>query len=110
MSEIIRSLSRNAIPRTTLLPPEQEAAFQEWYASHAKPTGLSANADDPEHHYDWRAAYKAGATPAPDEDGSYHWPSEFKKPDHPNRYVDGMDTRTGRRAPIRGDFPERKIR
>lgn len=98
MSDIIRGLSRNAIWRTTPLPPDQEAAFQEWYANHSKSSGLSPSPDDPEHHYDWRAAYMAGAKPEPADDGYLHWSSQFKKPSHPNRFVDGIDTLTGRPA------------
>ena len=68
-----------------------EAKFQDWYRRYAQQLGLSLNPDDPEHYYDWRAAWQAGATP----DRSGHWPSQFKAPGHPNRYVEGMDTITG---------------
>jgi hypothetical protein len=70
----------------------KEDDFQQWYSKWAGQLGLSANPDDPAHHYDYRAAYQAGATPQPDKSGEWHWPSEFKAKDHPNRYVNGMDT------------------
>lgn len=96
MSDIIRQ-NRNLLWRTTHLPPQQEATFQDWYTDHAKSSGLSPSPDDPEHQYDYRAAYLAGAKPEPADDGYYHWPSQFKKQGHPNRFVDGEDTLTGRR-------------
>jgi len=68
-----------------------EQEFQRWYAQHAKRLGLNPNPDDPQHFYDYRAAYAAGA--GPDQAG--HWPSKFKKQGHPNRYVGGIDTITG---------------
>jgi hypothetical protein len=71
-----------------------EGQFRTWYAGHAKRLGLSPDPDEKEHHYDWRAAYRAGATP----DSSGHWPSEFKQEGHPNLIIDGVDTRTGERA------------
>jgi len=70
-----------------------ETAFQNWYKAHAKYLGLDPNPDNPLHFYDYRKAYVAGKEP--DESG--HWPSEFKHPDHPNRYVDGIDTITNRK-------------
>lgn len=77
----------------TAVPPgadPNEAAFRAWYAQHAKRWGLDPNPDAPEHQYDYRAAFNAGATP----DKTGHWPSEFKLPGHPNRFVDGVDTIT----------------
>lgn len=76
--------------------PEDERDFQTWYRDRARRNGLSLNPDDPEHHYDYRRAYLAGAEPDPVDQ---HWPSEFKAPDHPNRYVNGIDTITGKRMP-----------
>lgn len=71
--------------------PVDETKFQRWYAGHAKATGISANPDDPQHQYDYRAAFAAGAQP----DAAGHWPSEFKRAGHPNLIVDGRDTRIG---------------
>ena len=80
----------------TTLTPEQEQAFQAWYRAWADKAGINPNPDDPRHHYDYRAAFLAGAEPQIDpEDGRYHWPSKFKASDHPNRFIDGVDTITG---------------
>lgn len=74
----------------------QERDFQDWYAGWAKTTGLSSDPDDPRHKYDYRSAYTAGAVPSvSEEDRAYHWPSQFKSDDHPNRFVGGVDTKTG---------------
>jgi hypothetical protein len=71
-----------------------EGAFQKWYAGKASLTGINPNPDDPAHKYDYRKAYTAGIEPKIDPgDGKYHWSSEFKADDHPNRYVNGMDTK-----------------
>lgn len=78
-----------AVPTT---PQFDERAFQAWYANHAKNLNLNPNPDDPRHHYDYRAAYMAGAEPDPQ---TGHWDSRFKAPDHPNRFVNGIDTITG---------------
>jgi len=82
-------------PAGFVLDQEQgktEADFQKWYANISQKKGLNPNPDDPKHHYDYRAAYHAGMSP--DESG--HWPSEFKTADHPNRFVNGIDTITGK--------------
>lgn len=68
-----------------------EEDFKNWYAGHAKKLKLNPNPDDPQHFYDYRAAFKAGATP--DETG--HWPSQFKTEGHPRMIVDGVNTKTG---------------
>ena len=70
---------------------EDEQRFRFWYGAWADYLGLNPDPDHPLHHYDWRAAYTAGALP--DESG--HWPSAFKLPEHPNRYIGGIDTITG---------------
>ena len=80
---------------TELWGNEDEANFKAWYSSWADRTGINPNPDDPKHYYDYRAAYRAGAYPQPNESGEYHWPYEFKADNHPNRYVDGIDTKTG---------------
>jgi len=72
-----------------LIPKKNK--FDEWYAQKAKQFGLNPDPNDPRHHYDYRSAFSAGAEP----DSEGHWPSIFKKPTHPNRYVDGIDTITG---------------
>jgi hypothetical protein len=71
-----------------------EDAFQKWYAQHAAERGLNPNPDDPQHFYDYRAAFLSGA--APDESG--HWPSKFKTEGHPRMVLDGINTKTGKPA------------
>lgn len=44
--------------------------------------------------YDYDAAMKAGAT-----NKGGHWPSEFKRDNHPNLVVGGFNTKTGKRVP-----------
>jgi hypothetical protein len=80
----------NPVGQSSVHP--DEAAFQQWYAGQAQRLGIDANPYAPEHKYDYYAAYKAGAGP---DAQTNHWPSQFKAPDHPNRYVDGVDTITG---------------
>jgi len=48
----------------TILDPEQEGLFMDWYAQKAGQYGLDPNPDDPRHYYDYRAAYLAGAGPS----------------------------------------------
>jgi hypothetical protein len=87
-------IDANLIPDDEL---ESEQSFADWYQGWAEKTGISPDPDDPRHKYDYRAAYQAGAEPEiSPEDNQYHWPSEFKADDHPNRYVDGIDTKTGK--------------
>lgn len=74
--------------------PGDEAAFQQWYAARAQALGLNPNPDDPQHFYDYRAAFRAGAEP----DASGHWPSQFKLEGHPRLILDGVDTRTGEKV------------
>lgn len=78
----------------TQLPPVIEGMFQIWYKRLAEQYGIDPNPDDPEHHYDYRAAFMAGANPI----ANGHWPSEFKGDAHPNRYPpeeNYMDTKLG---------------
>jgi hypothetical protein len=70
-------------------PQFDEAAFQKWFAPTAKQLDLSPNADDPEAYYDYRKFYtamKQGKYRSPTEPGQ-HWPSAFKDPNHPRRYL-----------------------
>lgn len=66
--------------------------FQKWYAEGAPRWGLDEDPYNPEHYYDYEAAYNAGER-GPDASG--HWPSKYKKPGHPRETVDGINTRTG---------------
>src|SRR3989304_4252909 len=83
-----------------------EQDFQKWYKNWSSKLGLNPNPDDPRHQYDYRAAYKAGATP----DTNKHWPSQFKLEGHPNRYVDGVDTITGKPIPTLSEDTGKGIR
>lgn len=76
------------------LKGKAKAEFLTWYRGHAKKQKLNPDPYDPRHHYDYESAYKAGAKP----DRIGHWPSKFKGPKHPNRYVGGVDTITGKKA------------
>ena len=78
--------------RTPLLPDEEQA-FRWWYSQMAEAAGLDPDPDAPEHEYDWRGAFKAGARAVMGEDGRPHWPSEYKRIGHPNLVVDGQSTR-----------------
>lgn len=71
--------------------PVDEDEFQRWYAEKAAQTGINPDPDNPDHKYDYRAAFAAGAEP----NAEGHWPSQFKADDHPNRFVEGVDTKTG---------------
>ncbi len=66
-----------------------EKDFQAWYQGYANQLGLCSDPDNPKHCYDYRSAWKTGAVP----DSTGHWPSRFKTLDHPNRFVNGIDTR-----------------
>ena len=70
-----------------------EQAFRKWYSAHAKKLKINPNPDDPNHHYDYRSAYKAGEGPGPDG----HWPSKYKLEGHPRLIIDGVNTKTGER-------------
>src|SRR3990167_7347307 len=87
--------TRNLQARRTILPRDQEQEFQVWYSRWAAIAGLDPDPDNPLHKYDYRAAYLDRSQPQVGVDGLYHWPSAFKDDDHPNRFVDGVDTKTG---------------
>lgn len=77
------------------LSGNEEKRFRSWYGGMAKRYDLNPDPDDPAQLYDYRGAFKANAKPG--KDG--HWPSQFKKPGHPNEVVGGFNTRTGERVP-----------
>jgi len=65
--------------------PDVEKMFQLWYGGTARKLGLSPNPDDPQHLYDYRQAFLAGAGPGgPDS----HFPSDFKQFGHPTLMAD----------------------
>lgn len=84
----------------TSLGPQDEEIFKKWYSDYSSRMGLDPNPDDPQHFYDYRGAFAAGAQP----DAHGHMPSQFKVEGHPRMIIDGVNTKTGR--PESG-FPNR---
>ncbi len=78
---------------------KKQDGFKTWYSKHSKRLKLDPNPDDPRHHYDYRAAHKAGVTP-PSKPGG-HWPSKYKTSGHPRLHLPDkagnlVNTKTGR--------------
>jgi hypothetical protein len=71
----------------------EEAKFKDWYGGISKKYGLNPNPDG--QFYDYRSAMRENVLP--DETG--HWPSKFKLPGHPNEFVGGYSTITGKPNP-----------
>ncbi len=67
-----------------------------WYREFTRSYREEPNLEDP--NYDYRAAWDAGVRPdvIDPNDKQYHWSSQFKGPDHPNRFVNGIDTIAGK--------------
>jgi hypothetical protein len=67
--------------------------FSEFQAKHGEEPDLNTPI------YDYRSAWAAGSRPDVRDPGDQmlHWSSQFKGANHPNRYVNGIDTLTGRR-------------
>jgi len=84
-------------PGVPFSDPKQEAAFRKWNTANNQP-GIDPNPDNPEHHYDYRAAYLAGAKPDPK---THHWPSEFKTEGHPRSYM-SPDGKSFSATPVSG--------
>ena len=82
----------------------QEGSFQSgirdtpWFTEFKNRFGEEPNLNDP--NYDYRQAWAAGARPDVRDpgDGLLHWSSQFKGENHPNRFVNGVDTLTGQPA------------
>jgi len=77
---------------------ETEIRATPWFSEFKAKYGEEPNLNDP--NYDYRAAWAAGVRPTVRDpgDGLLHWDSRFKGENHPNRYVGGIDTKTG--APV----------
>ena len=81
----------------------EEAVFQAgirqtpWFSEYQAKYGETPDLETPDYNY--REAWKAGARPTVRDPGDQllHWPSQFKGDNHPNRYIDGVDTRTGQK-------------
>lgn len=71
-----------------------DRGFNDWYDLVKTLNRLSDDPYDLRHHYDYEAAYKAGAKVGP----GGHLPSQFKSLSHPQRFIGGVDTATGRAA------------
>lgn len=89
LDAMIASLTRNAEPI------QREGTFRNWYRGMAQQHELNPDPDAPDQFYDYRGAFKANAKP----DATGHWPSDFKKPGHPNMVVGGFHVQTGERVP-----------
>lgn len=70
------------------LTPKQKERFLSEYQTWAKKYERNLDPYDPEHFYDYEGAWLKNGIP----EGS-HWPSEFKKDEHPDRFLYGLDTR-----------------
>lgn len=82
---LLEQLGRDVKPVPSHPP---EADFQRWMTEQRiDPRELDV--------YDFRSAMMAGAQ----RDASGHWPSEFKRQNHPNLVVGGFNTKTGERVP-----------
>ena len=74
------------------LAPEEDVEFLDWYRERAEKSGISLDPDEPEHYYDYRAAYEAGAEPTYNKElKRWKWPSKFKHDLHKDRYIIGKD-------------------
>lgn len=82
----------------------REQMFQEgirqtpWYREFLERYGEEPDLNDP--NYNYREAWDAGARPdvRDPQDQQFHWSSEFKGLEHPNRIVNGIDTITGKKV------------
>ena len=89
-----------------LKPTTEDTKFLDWYSKQADKTGINPDPDDPEHYYDYKAAFKAGASPAYDSaSGGWKWPSKFKDDLHPDRYIfdkelNIYDSKSGKSATV----------
>ena len=89
-------------PRAQGWAPDAEKTFQvgiratPWFAEFKQKFGEEPNLNDPD--YDYRRAWAAGARPTVRDPGDnlLHWSSQFKGENHPNRFVNGIDTITGK--------------
>lgn len=76
------------------MPEFNEKAFRKDYAALAKKLDIDPDPNDPRHFYNYRAAWTDNNMKAVDG----HLPSQYKVTGHPDRFIDGIDTMTGREA------------
>jgi hypothetical protein len=79
--------------KDTQLSTRDEVGFKKWYATMSEKHQL--NPDPSGQFYDYRGAYLSHASP----DKTGHWPSTYKQSGHPNEFVGGFSTITGKRQP-----------
>ena len=81
----------------TQLSESEEVKFQEAYTAYSGAQGgkISSNPDDPRHFYDYRGLFKGTGAITPDSQG--HLTSKYKMEGHPNMYVDGIHTPSGKK-------------
>lgn len=84
------------------LSSEEEAEFQNWiralpwFSEFVEHFGEEPDLDIQD--YDYRGAWKAGLSPSRYEhdNNRYHWPSQFKSPDHPTMWMEDFMRATGK--------------
>ncbi len=78
-SQALPSQIGDNLTAKTVLSPDEEIKFQEWYAKWAEKGKYDPNPDDPAHKYDFRAAYKDGANPNyNDKAKAYLWKADYQ--------------------------------
>lgn len=71
-------------------------SFNETYSKYAKKYKMNPNPDDPRHFYDYRKLHKDTGKIQPNSTG--HLPSKYKKEGHPRLFLDGVNTKTGKKV------------
>lgn len=69
--------------------------FLEWYNLFRRANKLSPDPYDLRHQYDYNAAFESGVSSS-----KGHLPSAFKGIGHPRRFLEGIDTATGKPAKL----------
>ena len=68
--------------------PAKESSFVPWMNANSASAGTNANADHQLHSYNYRKLFESGQGLSLDaSDNMLHGSSQFKQPDHPNRFV-----------------------
>jgi hypothetical protein len=90
------------LTQKTTLSPEDERAFQKWYAeTEVAKYHMNPDPDAPQHYYDLRGAWKAGARREYDPAG--HLPDQWKMEGHPTQGTPdwpGSPPHTGATVPL----------
>lgn len=82
----------------TKLSKKEEGDFQTWYGKMSSVHGLDSDPDNPDHHYDYRKAYKSGVRNPEwrDEHKQFRWPDLGKDAE----YDKVIDHETGKLKPV----------